>query len=163
MIFLKIIFLLLVVEQRYETPFPSRKLIFFICRDLFKLHAVINSNGSDENSLPRTAYSLICMSDYENLFCNMTEAHWKRGQCNIAGCNIECPLFKPFQSYSDFFVWKTNTFMVKIVYEVNGTEFVTQDRPVAPYLQCHNVTRIGPNDGLFPEPDQKLNQNCYCW
>lgn len=122
----------------------------------------MNVNESDENSLPQTAYSLICTSDYENFFCSMTEAHWKRGQCNIAGRNIECPLFKPFKAYSDFFLWKTNTFIVKIVYEVNGAKFVTQDRPVTPYLQCHNVTRIGPNDALFSEPDPKLNQICSC-
>ena len=51
-------------------------------------------------------------------------------------------------------------FNVKIIFEMNGTEFVTLDRPVTPYLQCGNITRIGPNDEMFSEPYQKHNQKC---
>ena len=159
-IFLKRIILLLVVVQRHRTPLPSSNLLFFICRDIFKLHATINVNESDENSLPRIAYSFMCTSDYESFFYSASETHWKRGQCNIAGCKIECPVFEPFKTYSVFFLWKTNTLIVKTVYEVNGTEFITLGRPVIPYIQCRNITRIGPNDEIFSEPDQKHKRKC---
>ena len=113
-------------------------------------------NGSDENTLPSTAYSFICISDYENLFCtNTSESHWKRGQCNITGSEIECPLFKTFNVYSKFFLWKITTFAVKIMYEVNGTEYVTVDRPVTPYFNCPDIARIGPDDKMFSESDKK--------
>ena len=158
-IFLKIIILPLVVVQRHGTPLPSSKSLFFICSDIFKLQAAINVNGSDKNSLPRTAYTLICKSECENLLWNVSELHWKRHKCNIAGRKIECPLFKQFKTYSDFMLWKTTTFLIKIVYEVNGTEFVTLSRPVTPYLHCRNSTRIVPNDKMF-KLDQNHNRKC---
>lgn len=99
---------------------------------------------------------MICTSDYENLFCtNTSESDWKRGQCNITGSEIECPLFQTYKTYSKFFLWKITTIAVKIAYEVNGTEYITVDRPVTPYFKCLDIARIGPDDKMFSGSNQK--------
>ena len=96
------------------------------------------------------------------MFCTDTsDEHWQRGQCNVTGSIIKCPLFSTYKTYSEFFLWKVTTFAVKIAYKINEKEYITADRPVTPYFKCPNIGRIGPHDKMFPKSDHKHDgQDC---
>lgn len=141
---------------RRQRSLSSGKYPTFICRDIYKLYAIVNVTEPGIKASPETPYSLICESAYQNLFCtNTSDIHWRQGHCNITGSKIECPLFKTYKTYSEFFLWKITTFGVKIGYKINANEYVTQDKPVTPYFKCPEIARIGPHNKMFPKSDHK--------
>ena len=136
----------LAFPKKHQQSLPTSKHTKFICRHIYKLYGTINVTESGSKISPMTAYSLICESSYENLFCTETsDAHWQRSQWNITGCIIECPLFRSYKTSSKFFLWKI-TFSVKIGYKINYKECVTIDRPVTSYFKCPNIARTGPHE-----------------
>ena len=144
------------IEERKVPHVAYNKHPTFICRNIYKLFASVNVADPGTNIPPVAAYCFICLSDYENLFCtNTTDANWKRVKCSIIDNRIECPLFKTYKTYPEFFMWKISTFAVKIAYNVSGKEYCTFDRPVTPYFKCSNIARIGPHDEMFIESDHK--------
>ena len=144
--------------ERHQRSLPSGKYPTFTCRHIYKLYAIVNVSEAGIKGPPATVYSLICESAYANLFCtNTSDIHWRRGRCNVTGSEIECPLFKTYKTYSEFFLWKITTFGVKIGYKINEKEYVTPDKPVTPYFKCHEIARIGPHDKMFPESDHEHN------
>lgn len=58
----------LMVAQGYRRSLPTSKYPSFICRDIYKLYATIYATGSGNKTSSITAYSLICISAYKNLF-----------------------------------------------------------------------------------------------
>ena len=144
------------IVERHQRSLPSGKYPAFICRHIYKLHAIVNVTEPGIDASSATAYSLICESAYENLFCtNTSDIHWRQGRCNVTGSKIECPLFKTYKTYSEFFLWKITTFGVKIGYKINAKEYVTQGKPVTPYFKCPEIARIGPHNKMFPKSDHK--------
>ena len=109
------------VAQRNHQLLPRSRCPTFTCHETYKLQATLNITVPISKTIPVIAYSLICVSAYENLVCTKTtDADWKQGQCLVGGSEIECPLFETNQTYSDFMLWKITTFIVKIGYTING-------------------------------------------
>ena len=135
---------------------PTRRFPTFTCQGSYKLQATLNITESNSKTLPVTAYSLICVSAYENLFCTKTtDDDWKQGQCLVGASGINCPLFQTYESYSVFMLWKITTFIVKIGYTINGKEYITIDRPITPFFKCTDIAKIGPKDKMFPNLSHK--------
>ena len=128
--------------------------VSFACRNIYHLFGAVILSNTGHLAYPIDAYSLLCESVLTNLFCLKTNtSDWKRAPCNISQHNIECPLYGEYESYSQFFAWKISTYAVRFVYQLDGKQHISEDRVFTPYLQCHDISSIGPHDKMFKTID----------
>lgn len=121
-----------------------------MCHNTYQLSAIVQEGNTGPSIVPDTVYSLSCESAYSNLFCLQANASdWKRGSCNVTRKAFECPLYGKYRSYSQFFLWQITTFVIKIAYQLQGKEFITESKAVTPYFKCSDVSSIGPHHAMF--------------
>lgn len=103
---------------------------------------------------PLKSYGLVCEPNINNIFCLQTkETDWKKIPCTTTKGNIECPLYGHYETYSEFFSWKISTYVVKIVYKIDGKEHITKDSPISPHFRCKDIGRIDSHHEMFPVQD----------
>ena len=109
---------------------------------------------------PLQSYGLVCEPNINNIFCLQTkENDWKKIPCTTTKDNIECPLYGHYKTYSEFFSWKISTYVVKIVYTIDGKEHITKDSPISPHFRCKDIGRIDPHHEMFPVQDH-IHEEC---
>ena len=153
------------ITERHRRSLSTMKDLSFICKDMYKLYAIVNVTDSGIKLSTLSAFRLVCIPAYENLFClNTTNKDWKRGICNIVGNKIICPLFEIYKTYSKFFLWKIVTFVIKVEYKINGTKYTTASKSITPYFKCPDIARIGPHSKMFLKSVNKHNKkDGSCW
>ena len=154
-----------VITEKNRRSLSTTKDLSFTCKDVYKLYATVNVTESVTKLSTLSAFRLVCIPAYKNLFClNTTNEEWKRSICNIVGNKIKCPLFETYKTYSKFFFWKITTFVIKVEYKINGTKYITASKSLTPYFKCPDIARIGPHSKMFLKSVGKHNKkDCSCW
>lgn len=102
------------------------------------------------------ASALLCIPEYENLFCLRTnETDWEEILCSKSDGLITCQLYKKFYDYTEFFAWKIGTYSVKMRIQIEDSEleeYITLPIAVTPSNKCEDIDSVETDDTMFVKP-----------